>query len=36
LIERPLGQALKKWKFQPYICNGKATEYQVKVTLHVN
>lgn len=25
-----------QWRFQPYIQNGKATEYQVKVTFHVN
>jgi hypothetical protein len=36
MIEIPLQQALKQWRFQPYIRNGKATEYQAKFTLFVN
>lgn len=36
MIESPLQTALKQWKFQPYIQNSKATEYQVRVTFHVN
>jgi len=36
MIESPLQAALKQWRFQPYIRDGKATEYQVRVTFHVN
>jgi hypothetical protein len=36
MIELPLHKALKQWRFQPYVRNGKATEYQVKITFHVN
>jgi hypothetical protein len=36
MIELPLQKALKQWRFQPYVRNGKATEYQVKITFHVN
>jgi hypothetical protein len=36
MIEAPLQLAFKQWRFQPYIQNGKATEYQVKVSFHVN
>lgn len=35
-IAAVLEPALKQWRFQPYMQNGKATEYQVKVTFHVN
>jgi hypothetical protein len=31
-----LNSALKQWRFQPYVRNGKATEFQVKITFHVN
>jgi hypothetical protein len=36
MVEEPLQEALKQWRLQPYIRDGKATEYQVKVTFHVN
>jgi hypothetical protein len=36
MIENPLQSALKQWRFQPYIRDGKATEFQVRVTFHVN
>ncbi|HEY4904258.1 MAG TPA: hypothetical protein VIH89_12350 [Candidatus Sulfotelmatobacter sp.] len=35
-IESPLQVALKQWRFQPYVRDGKATEFQVKITFHVN
>jgi hypothetical protein len=35
-IEGPLKHALERWKFQPYMRNGKATEYQLKVTFWIN
>jgi hypothetical protein len=35
MILSPLKAALAQWKFQPYVRNGKATEYQVKVIFHV-
>jgi hypothetical protein len=35
-IEEPLKRALEQWRFQPYVRDGKATEYQMKVTFHVN
>lgn len=31
-----LNPALKQWRFRPYVRNGKATEFQVRITLHVN
>ena len=34
-IENPLRLALKQWRFQPYLRNGKPTEFQVKMTFHV-
>ncbi len=36
MIELPLQLALKQWRFQPYVPDGKATEFQVRVTFHVN
>lgn len=33
-IERSLNDTLKKWRFQPYVREGKPTEYQVKVTFY--
>jgi len=36
MIVSPLQIALKQWRFQPYVRNGKATEYQVRITFHVN
>jgi hypothetical protein len=36
MIVTPLNAALKQWRFRPYVRNGKATEYQVRVTFHVN
>jgi hypothetical protein len=35
-IEEPLKRTLEQWRFQPYTRDGKATEYQVKVTFRVN
>ena len=35
-IEKPLRDAVKQWRFQQYVRNGKATEFQVRVTFHVN
>ena len=34
-IENPLRLALKQWRFQPYLRNGKPTEFQVKMTFRV-
>lgn len=36
MIESPLQLALKQWRFQPYLRNGSATEFQVRFTFHVN
>ncbi len=36
MIENPLRSALKQWRFQQYLQNGKATEFQVRITFHVN
>jgi hypothetical protein len=36
MVLSSLKETFKQWRFQPYIQNGKATEYQVKVTFHVN
>jgi hypothetical protein len=36
MIVSPLNLALKQWRFQPYIRNGKATEFQVRITFNVN
>ena len=36
IIENPLNLALRQWKFQQYLQNGKATEFQVRITFHVN
>lgn len=36
LIEDLIKQTLPHWKFQPYVRNGKVTEYQVKVKFEVN
>ena len=36
MIENPLNLALRKWRFQQYLQNGKATEFQVRITFHVN
>ena len=35
-MEVPMKRTLEQWKFQPYVRDGKATEYQVKVTFYVN
>jgi hypothetical protein len=35
-IVSKINPALKQWRFHPYIRNGKATEYQVRITFHVN
>jgi len=31
-----LNPALQQWRFHPYVRDGKPTEFQVKITLHVN
>jgi hypothetical protein len=31
-----IAPALKQWRFHPYVRDGKATEFQVRITLHVN
>jgi hypothetical protein len=36
MIVSPLNLALKQWRFQPYVRNGKMTEFQVRITFHVN
>jgi hypothetical protein len=36
MIESPLKAAMTQWTFQPYIRDGKATEFQVRFTFHVN
>jgi hypothetical protein len=36
MIENPLNLALRQWRFQQYLQNGKATEFQVRITFHVN
>jgi hypothetical protein len=35
MIEKPLRDAVKQWRFQPYVRDGKATEFQVRVVFHV-
>jgi hypothetical protein len=35
MVLSSLGSTFKQWRFQPYCQNGKATEYQVRVTFHV-
>jgi hypothetical protein len=35
-IVSQINPALKQWRFHPYVRDGKATEFQVRVTLHVN
>jgi hypothetical protein len=35
-ILSPLNLALRQWRFQPYVRDGRATEFQVRVTFHVN
>jgi len=36
MVLSSLGTTFKQWRFQPYSQNGKATEYQVRITFHVN
>jgi len=36
MVLSALRATFEQWRFRPYIQNGKATEYQVKVTFHVN
>ena len=35
MVEVPLRAALEQWRFQPYVRDGKATEYHVTVTFYV-
>jgi hypothetical protein len=35
MIQNPLKLALTQWRFQPYVRDGKATEYHVTVTFYV-
>jgi hypothetical protein len=34
-IENPLRLALKQWRFQQYVRNGKPTEFQVRITFRI-
>lgn len=36
MVEKPLNLAVRQWKFQQYPQNGKATEYQVRISFRVN
>ena len=36
MVVSPLNLALKQWRFHPYFRGGKATEFQVRITFHVN
>ncbi|MGH9514382.1 MAG: hypothetical protein ACRD3P_01745 [Terriglobales bacterium] len=36
MVLSPLRETFKQWRFQPYMQNGKPTEYQVRITFHVN
>ena len=36
MVFSSLNATFKQWRFQPYTQNGQATEYQVRITFHVN
>jgi hypothetical protein len=36
MVVTPLNLALKQWRFHPYVRDSKATEFQVRITFHVN
>jgi len=36
MVFSSLNTTFRQWRFQPYSQNGKATEYQVRITFHVN
>lgn len=36
MVLSSLNTTFRQWRFQPYSQNGKATEYQVRITFHVN
>lgn len=36
MVLSSLRTTFSEWRFQPYLQNGKATEYQVRLTFHVN
>lgn len=36
MLASRLNLALKQWKFRPYLQDGKATEFQMRVTFHVD